>query len=666
MADELTEGIDFRVLFDALGDEITVVGLDGRIVWVNRRACEVLHRTPFELIGRDAMSLIHPDDVPAATQALADSMENPGLHVTMELRADDGLGGWLPLEFVGSTHLGNEHMPPLVLLASRSLRWRWSASEAAALIGRGAKLGDVVQQLARLAGEMLEVESVVLTWGSDVGRFGSELPRTRYYVTNLFDDSDVASIAVAFGQPQRPWASDQRTFREIARMASVLRQRESDVGRLRYLAGHDDLTGFDNRRATTDRLLAGVAIGSASVLFVDLDGFKLVNDSLGHDVGDRVLQATAARLLSSVASRGSVGRYGGDEFVVVMSGPLEFAKRCASDIVRNFHEPLLVDGRVLTLTVSVGISHLDEPTTEHRGAVEALLRDAGTALHQAKVEGRDRWTMFHSDQRRSVVDRLEATQAIRRSFEHDEIRLHFQPQIDLVTNEIVGCEALLRWTDLDRGFASPTEFLRLAGEIGLLSQLSRRTLLGGCEQLAAWRREFPEAANWFVGINLAPAEIDHAGIVDLVDEGIETFGLKPADVQLEIVEHAFASGGQALRNVHRLHDRGVGLAIDDFGVGESSLARLRDLPIDTLKIDRSLITGVLHERVSHAIASSIATLGQRLGVTVVAEGIETAADLAAAREIGCHRGQGYFIGRPVAPELLISGRHGNRVGPNID
>jgi diguanylate cyclase (GGDEF)-like protein/PAS domain S-box-containing protein len=654
VTDGLTTMVDFGVVLDVIGDQVTIIDQFGNIVWVNRRATELLHRSGFDVIGRNVLDYVHPEDAATAIGALADARRHTGPRVTTELRIDDGQGGWTPLEFISSTMTSATTGETLVVVSSRSLRWRWAARDAAALIGRGGTFGEVVEQLARVAREMLEVPYAEIEWGTTVERFGTRRSDTALYERALFDTPGVAALRVEFEQPERPWVSDERAFREIGRMATVLRQRERDLARLRYQASHDDLTGFDNRRATNERLSAAVATGPAAVLFVDLDNFKLVNDSLGYDVGDDVLQAAAARLLTAVSGRGAVGRYGGDEFVVTVAGPPAVARSCAQDIVVAFREPLQTEGRALTLSVSIGVAHVAESSSKN-SVVEALVRDAGTALHQAKVEGRDRWTLFHDGLRQTVVERLEVSQAVRQAFELDTIELHYQPQIELATGNIVGYEALLRWRGPDRLPGSAAQFLEVAADIGILSQLSRHTLIGGCRQLARWRIEHEAAANWFIGVNLAAQEIDSPMIVDLVEEALELTGLRPADLQLEIVEHAFAAGGTAMRNLTTLSELGVGLAIDDFGVGESSLARLRDLPIDTLKIDRSLITGVLDDRTSHAIASSIATLGHRLGVTVVAEGIETEADREGAHSIGCHRAQGYLIGRPMSAGLLFSG-----------
>jgi diguanylate cyclase (GGDEF)-like protein len=410
-----------------------------------------------------------------------------------------------------------------------------------------------------------------------------------------------------------------------ARTVEALR---TTLGEAVHQARHDALTGLPNRTVVLDRLtelLASPEVDSLAVLFVDLDRFKLVNDSLGHEAGDQVLVATAERLQRCVRPGDLVGRHAGDEFVVVCSGLLGEigALGLADRICREIARPVQLPNRELVVTASVGVARAAAGIT-----ADQLIRDADMAMYEAKERGRDRTALFGNNMRARIVERVELEHELRRAVLADEFCLHYQPTLDLETGRPVLVEALLRWDHPTRGLVPPDQFIPVAEDTRLIVPIGAWALRESCRQVAAWRRQEPALATLELSVNLSACQFGDDHLVELVASALAESGLEPGALWLEITETAVMDDVDAtIRTLAALRGLGVHLAIDDFGTGYSSLSYLKRFPVDVLKIDRSFVDGMVTDAEDTAIVTAVVRLAQALGKGVVAEGIETRGQL---------------------------------------
>ncbi len=439
-------------------------------------------------------------------------------------------------------------------------------------------------------------------------------------------------------------------------------ERRALEGQLTHQAFHDVLTGLANRALLTDRL--GQALARASragagvgVVVIDLDGFKDVNDSLGHAAGDEVIVVAAGRLQNAVRQGDTVARFGGDEFVLLLEelSSTEAALQIADRAVALLAEPMHARDREVALTASAGVAVVFGPDLEAAGAVEALVRDADVAMYAAKDRGKSRAVVFENTMRALVQDRLDLIVDIRSAALNGEIRVLYQPLIDLASQTVIGFEALARWHHPTRGMISPASFIPLAEETGAILDIGRHVLRAACIQVAWWNGTSPAAAPLEISVNISARQLASRGLVAEVERALSDTGLAPSLLVLEITESAVVEDvAAASSRLRELRGLGIRIAMDDFGTGYSSLSYLRRLPIDILKIDKSFL-GDSAGRGSELLAS-VAALGATLGLTTVAEGIEEPAQLAQVRAAGCTMGQGYHFARPLAPEA--AGRFG--------
>jgi diguanylate cyclase (GGDEF)-like protein/PAS domain S-box-containing protein len=415
--------------------------------------------------------------------------------------------------------------------------------------------------------------------------------------------------------------------------------------RLSHAATHDDLTELPNRAALVerlDRLLEGAAPGQVSVLFIDLDNFKVVNDSLGHGVGDQLLREVARRLRHVMRDQDCLARFGGDEFVVFLDGDVD-ATVVAERLRRTVQRSVFVDGHELVTTASIGIA------VNHSGALSAdeLLRDADAAMYRAKSGGRDRVEAFTEETRRASVEALQTSTELRRGLERGEVVPYFQPIVDLEGGQVVGFEVLARWLHPDRGLLVPSQFMPVAEEAGLMTELGSRILRDSLAQLAHWRATGLRFADCSLSVNVATQQLIDASFLDLVHDALGETGIDAESLWLEITETALMADTRAAGNALRdLRGLGLHLSVDDFGTGYSSLTYLKRFPVEAIKIDRSFVIGLGLEADDTSIVEAVVNLGHSLGLTVVAEGVETPLQLNRLRELGCDKGQGYLFGRP--------------------
>ena len=417
----------------------------------------------------------------------------------------------------------------------------------------------------------------------------------------------------------------------------------------------DKLTGLANRSLLLERMERALEYAKRrdnylfAVLFLDFDGFKHINDSLGHTVGDHMLSAVARRLETLVRSADTVSRLGGDEFVILLDDieGLSDATNIAERVQRSMTTPFVLEGHEIFVTVSIGIT-LSSPTYT---ATEELLRDADTAMYRAKNAGRNRYEVFDRQMHAAAMTRLKLESDLHRSLDSQDFVLHFQPIIDLNSGKLDSFEALVRWNRPLSGFTRPGDFIGLAEETGLIVRLDRWVLRSACEQMCAWMNEFGAEAPHSMSVNLSSRQFAQPDLVQCVERILRETGLPASHLKLEITESAIMGNLESVAvQLKGLCDLGIRLSIDDFGTGYSSLSYLHKLPLHTLKVDRSFAQEVSDGGQNLEIVRAIVMLAHALKMDVVAEGIETAAQRDLFRDLGCEYAQGYYFSRGVTPE----------------
>jgi diguanylate cyclase (GGDEF)-like protein/PAS domain S-box-containing protein len=439
-------------------------------------------------------------------------------------------------------------------------------------------------------------------------------------------------------------------------LADALERHAVEDG-IRHRALHDPLSGLPNRVLFLDRLEHALArVGRrgsmAAVLFLDLDHFKLVNDSLGHHVGDELLTATAPRLRQAVRTSDTVARFGGDEFGILLEDiageqdAIEMAERIAA----TFTRPFVLAGNEHFVTASVGIA-----IARDGEIAQELIRDADAAMYRAKERGRARYELFDEVMRGRAIARLRVENDLRRALERGELRLDYQPVVSLRDGSIVSVEALVRWDHPDRGVIAPSEFVPVAEENGMIEQIGCWVLDRACRQAARWCNLRPDSAPIRISVNLSAVQVVKRDLPDTVATVLRATGLDPACLSLEITETVMLRDVETLTEVlTALKAIGVGLALDDFGTAYSSLGYLTHLPLDTLKIDRSFVDGLGTERRDTAITEAIIAMSRALSLNVIAEGVETQLQVDELVRLGCQLAQGFHFSRPVAAGEITS------------
>jgi diguanylate cyclase (GGDEF)-like protein len=436
-----------------------------------------------------------------------------------------------------------------------------------------------------------------------------------------------------------------------AELESQREQLRRTERRAEHDALHDEITGLLNRRALQGRIQHAVAHGAryghpAAVLFVDLDRFKQVNDSLGHDAGDQVLREVGQRLAHESRASDVTARHSSDEFVVVLYGAQnqDDVLATAEYLRRKLSEPHALAGRAFVITPSIGIALYPHDAAD----ADSLLRHAELAMQAAKSAGGDQVHFYESSMHAAALRALDIERELRGAIERKELSLFYQPYIDLQSGEVVGAEALLRWKHHERGMIPPLDFIPIAERTGLITPIGSWVIRGACAQRASWNAtgmpRFP------ISLNVSAEQFRHEQVGEQLWSALEEFGIDGGDIQCEVTESCLMSDAlDACRQLERMRELGVRVSIDDFGTGYSSLSALSQFPIDVLKIDRSFVAGV-GDKKKLSIVSAILALAESLGLDTVAEGIETEPQRSLLRELGCSKGQGYLIAKPLPPE----------------
>jgi diguanylate cyclase (GGDEF)-like protein len=434
----------------------------------------------------------------------------------------------------------------------------------------------------------------------------------------------------------------------LVSVRDVTARKRTEEALLRH-ALHDSLTGLPNRVLLLDRLTMSLARATrrrarVGVLFLDLDRFKLFNDSRGHAAGDALLRDVAERLRVAIRPDDTVARFGGDEFVIVcdeLTDETE-ALRVGERVLRSLREPFTVGTEEIFLSGSLGIA-----LAEADSAADTMLRDADAAMYRAKLRGRSRCEVFDHTMRQEAASRVATQGALHRALERDELRVVYQPVVSLTTGEVVAAEALVRWLHPDRGFVPPSDFVPLAEESGLIVPIGSWIFEEAVRQWAGWRTRNPDRRPPVLHVNLSPRQLHQQEFLGFVHHVLGRYGMDPGQVCVELTETVLMEDLERRRSpLTELRDLGMRIALDDFGTGYSSLTYLKRFPVDCIKIDQSFVAGVAADAYDAAIVQSVIDLAHAVGLTVVAEGLETPQQLDGLHRLGCDQAQGFLFAKP--------------------
>ena len=693
----------FRRSFEEAPIGMALCDASGVTIAANQSLCATLGYSRDELLGSHFTALAHPDDVERSRAALR-ALDNGRQEVSLEQRYlnSDGETVWASVHVSKLVEPGGEDR---FIVQAQDVTARKRADEEAAIrssqqqgllaLGRVAlsseKLDNLFRKAIELVAENLEAEQVrVIEYiESDSGpqpHLAADLagaPRSKGLTLTAAERAAAsAGQVVALDREAATTIRDQggRTFgvlsargageafsgqdlgfvEAVAHVLSGAVQRHRSEEELRYQSLHDPLVGLPNRVLLLDRVeralqRLGRHEGSIAVIFLDLDRFKLINDSLGHEAGDQLLQAVVPRLRGVLRENDTLARFGGDEFVVLceeLDDSTE-AMVLAGRLHQAFKEPFAIGDQVHSVNASLGVA---VGCAEHRGCAEELIRDADAAMYRAKAAGGGRIELFDEVLRARILQRLEIEGGLRKAIAEQRLELHYQPIVDLAGGEIARSEALVRWRHPERGPIPPDEFIPVAEDSGLILPLGAWVMEEACRQMEEWSRTGPpELAAMSVAINLSALQVAQDGIVEMIGDALDRHGIEPGRLICEITESALITNPEsAAQTLLELDALGVSVALDDFGTGYSSLASLKRFRLAAIKLDRSFIKDLTPSSRDAKILGSLVSMAESLGLGVVAEGVETAAQRRQLEEMGCQVAQGFLFGHPVAPDVFRS------------
>jgi diguanylate cyclase (GGDEF)-like protein/PAS domain S-box-containing protein len=669
----------FRAMVRDSNDIMAIVDPHGRLVYASPVTERILGLDIEPLIGTDVFDLIHPDDRKLAMEGFDFTRAGKdGDRLELRLRHADG--SWRVMEAV-ATNLLDDPAVEGIVISARDLTDRRRAEaelrEAQERFRSAFEHAPIGMALTSLDGRLFRVNRALV---QILGRGESELLASSILDLSHPDDREMCRESMARllsghtascqleqrylhheGHPV--WVSVSASLvRDVSGQPLYLVSQIEDIAERRasgealaHQAIHDPLTGLPNRLHFVERLGRELTRAEQrheriAVLFLDLDRFKVVNDSLGHSAGDRLLVAVADRLNATMGPTDIVARFGGDEFTILCHNVTseETAELVAERLSEAIARPLaLMEGEVF-VTASIGIA-LSGDTTD---SPETLLRNADAAMYRAKDNGRDRAELFDARTHHRAVDDLRTGNALHRAIERGEMRVYYQPMISLDNGLLTGFEALIRWEHPERGLVPPMEFVPLAEETGLIVPLGAWALEEACRQAVRWHDAKPDAPPLSMSVNLSPRQLAEPALPNEVARVLHDTGIQPTALWLEITESTLMRDAESAASaLGALRALGLHVGVDDFGSGYSSLAYLERLPVEALKIDRSFIEGVGARKDSTAIVNAIVSLARALQLTTVAEGIETAQQLQQLRGMGCETGQGYLFGAAQPAEV---------------
>jgi diguanylate cyclase (GGDEF)-like protein/PAS domain S-box-containing protein len=669
-----------RSVVENSSENVTIVDLDGTLRYASPAFGRMLGYAPQEVVGKmNVLDYVHPDDLPHVLEETEKALSEGGVATNRtEYRFRHKDGSWRWVESAGTYLLDDPHVKGVVVqtrditerkrteeaLREAEERFRRSFDDAAigmALVGTDGRFLRTNRSLC----DMLGYREVEL------------LGKTFQDITHPDDlDADLDQRRRTLLGEVRTYQMEKRYFHKEGQVVWVLlsvslvhdeegeplyfvsqvqdiSERKVLEERLQHMAFHDSLTDLPNRQLFMDRL--GQALRRTrrrhkriAVLFMDLDGFKVVNDSLGHEVGDLLLTVVAQRLRRCLRPEDTLARFGGDEFVVLIEAlddPAQ-AVQVAERITEELRRPFIMEGRDLYVLASIGISLGDARTHDP----DDLLREADTAMYRAKDEGGD-FRVFNPAMYERAFTRLEVENDLRRAIEQEEFVVHYQPMVDLQTGELWGMEALVRWDHPERGLLEPSEFVPVAEQSGLVIPMGEQILREACYRAKEWQEENPRIPPLVMSVNLSASQLSHSDLADTVERVLGETRLQGSRLTLDVTETVYVKVLAAnTAMLDRLRGLGVRFSIDDFGTGYSSLSYLKRLPAHAIKIDQSFVKGLGKVAEDTAVVRMIIELAHTLGLEVIAEGVETEEQATLLKEMGCDVAQGYHFSKPLPAE----------------
>ncbi len=672
----------FRALTQNSSDIVTLLGTDGTVRYQSPSIEHILGYRSEELVGESIFDYVHPEDLVRVRRAFAKGLAEPNLRPLEQYRFRHKDGSWHYVESVGSNLLYDQKVREFVV-NSRDVTERVRTEE---------KLRQTETRYRTLVERIPAATYVQEIGGPESAIYMSpQIETLTGYSPEECKDPDLRWRMVHPDDRERMQAEDEQAIEpgEVVtteyrlvhrdgrtvwvRNESVVVEEEGSGSRywqgfmvditkrkaleneLEHRAFHDPLTGLPNRALFLDRLEQALARTQrrddvVAVLFLDLDNFKVVNDSLGHEVGDQLLVTVSQRLERCLRTRDLVARMGGDEFTILLEGVsgVGDAEETAERISRELWPPFTIEGEHIFVTASIGIVLSN---AVGGGSGGDLLRAADVALYRAKDKDKARYEVFDRSKDAQALERLELENSLRNAIEHNELKVYYQPVFSLLSDSIAGMEALLRWEHPERGVMYPDEFIPLAEETGLIVPIGQWVLEEACRQAREWQERCPSDPPPIVGVNLSLRQFQHSGLVEDVARVLRETGLNPGNLSLEITESvAMYDVDSTVATLDKLNSLGVWLVIDDFGTGNSSLFYLTSrFRMGHLKIDGAFVREFVNDPENPMIMPGLITFAHAVGLRVIAEGVETTSQLQRLKEMGCEFVQGNYIAKPLTP-----------------
>ncbi|CAB4932277.1 MAG: EAL domain-containing protein [Actinobacteria bacterium] len=709
---EISTGASYEKLLQNIGAVITVCDENGLVLANLGHFKELLGQPASYWEGGNVFDYTHPDETADAKQAFQILLRMPGVPIIREFRTRERNGRWAWLQLTATNLLDDPTVNAIVLVSRNVTHRKQheslqrTQSEIFELIACAAPLELVLARMNLLveehihecaagffvvedgalrvgAGSRLPPSFVHAVSGPPAKWFGSmrealvtghrsavidiassplyddhiaELAGAKATVTVPIDDDlsehgPCGALAIHLAEARALTKSEELVALAAARLAAIALQRHRNQQQLFHLAHHDRLTGLPNRARLQTRLDDAIRQArshntSLAVMFLDVDNFKIVNDSLGHSAGDHVLVGFAERLAAMLRPDDTVGRFGGDEFVVLLENitSADDAVVVAERLLEDLRHPLRIGDQTVFLSVSVGISL----SIGGRDSADVLLRNADSAMYQAKSRGRARVEVFDDGLPERSARRLQLEGDLHRALDQGQFVLHWQPKVQLSTGRIVSAEALVRWNHPERGLIQPTEFIRVTEEMELIVRIGAWVLEEAISQRAAWESEHGDEAPWSIAVNVSALQLAAPRAMESVIRALERWHWAPERLVLELTESVLIDEtGEASPILHKLKQLGVKIAIDDFGTGYSSLSYLHRYPVDQVKLDRSFVGSIDENGDGSVIARAVINMAHALGITVTAEGVETEAQRRGLRALNCDRAQGFLFSHPL-------------------